>query len=126
MLVHTLSHRIASCLERQGVLERDAENSWLTLEEEGEVLTQLQGASAIYRIASGPQQGLLSPQPVSGTSHLSGFLPRLAGVTSARCWLLGVKTPWQRVRLTRSLGTRAANLAMKSKGSNMTCVVPLR
>ena len=88
MLVHTLSHRIASCLERQGVLERDAENSWLTLEEEGEVLTQLQGASAIYRIASGPQQGLLSPQqgllspqPVSGTSHLSGFLPRLAGVT---------------------------------------------
>ena len=82
MLVHTLSHRIASCLERQGVLERDAENSWLTLEEEeGEVLTQLQSASVIYRIASGPRQGLLSPQPVSGTSHLSGFLPRLAGVT---------------------------------------------
>ena len=82
MLVHTLSHRIARCLGRQGVLERDAENSWLTLEEEeGEVLTQLQSASVIYRIATGPQRGLLSPQPVSGTSELSGFLPRLAGVT---------------------------------------------
>ncbi|MBN0502744.1 transposase, partial [Pseudomonas aeruginosa] len=33
-LVHTLSHRIARCLEKRGVLERDAENTWLTLEEE--------------------------------------------------------------------------------------------
>ena len=79
----------------------------------------------IYRIATGPRGGLLSPQPVSGTSELSGFLPRLAGVSPARCWLLGAKTPWKRVRLMRGLRTRAANLAMKSKGSNMTCVVPL-
>ncbi|EPQ1460259.1 IS91 family transposase, partial [Acinetobacter baumannii] len=57
-LVHTLSHRIARCLEKRGVLERDAENTWLTLEEEeGDVLTQLQGASVTYRIATGPQQG---------------------------------------------------------------------
>ena len=27
-LVHTLSHRIARCLEKRGVLERDAENTW--------------------------------------------------------------------------------------------------
>ncbi len=26
-LVHTLSHRIARCLEKQGLLERDAENT---------------------------------------------------------------------------------------------------
>jgi hypothetical protein len=40
------------------VLERDAENTWLTLEEEeNDVLTQLQGASVTYRIATGPQQG---------------------------------------------------------------------
>ena len=57
-LVHTLSHRVARCLEKRGVLERDAENSWLTLvEEEGDELTQLQGASVTYRIATGPQQG---------------------------------------------------------------------
>lgn len=57
-LVHTLSHRIAHCLQKQGLLERDAENTWLTLEyEEGDALTQLQGASVAYRIATGPQQG---------------------------------------------------------------------
>ena len=57
-LVHTLSHRIARCLEKRGILERDAENTWLTLEEEeNDVLTQLQGASVTYRIATGPQQG---------------------------------------------------------------------
>ena len=57
-LVYILSHRIARCLEKQGLLERDAENSWLTLEEGDEdVLPQLQGASITYRIATGPKQG---------------------------------------------------------------------
>ena len=57
-LVHTLSHRIARCLEKRGILERDVENTWLTLEEgEDDVLTQLHGASVTYRIATGPQQG---------------------------------------------------------------------
>jgi ribosomal protein S27E len=57
-LVHTLSYRIARCLEKQGLLERDAENTWLTLEEgEDDVLTQLQGSSVTYRIATGPQRG---------------------------------------------------------------------
>ena len=57
-LVHTLSQRIARKLEKRGLLERDAENTWLTLEaEEGDALTPLQGASVTYRIATGPQQG---------------------------------------------------------------------
>ena len=57
-LVNTLSHRVARCLEKRGLLERDAENSWLTLEEsEDDVLTQLHGHSVTYRIATGPQQG---------------------------------------------------------------------
>ena len=51
---------------------------------------------------------------------------RLAGVTRARYLLLGANTPWKRVRLTRGLGTRAANRAIKSNGSKMTCVVPAR
>ena len=57
-LVHTLSHRIARCLEKRGLLERDTENTWLTLEEgEDDVITQLHGASVPYRIATGSQQG---------------------------------------------------------------------
>ena len=56
-LAHTLSHRIARCMEKRGILERDAENTWLTLEEgEDDTLTQLHGASVTYRIAVGPQQ----------------------------------------------------------------------
>ena len=31
ILVHTISHRIARYLERQGILERDEENSYLQL-----------------------------------------------------------------------------------------------
>lgn len=52
--------------------------------------------------------------------------PRLAGVTCIRCLLLGANTPWNLVKLTLGLGTNAASLAMKSTGSNMTWVVPLR
>jgi len=43
-------------------------------------------------------------------------LPRFAGVTNARCRLLGANTPWKRVRLTLGFGTRAASLAMKAAG----------
>ena len=43
-------------------------------------------------------------------------LPRLEGVTRARCALLGAKTPWKRVRLTRGFGTSATSLAMKYSG----------
>ena len=53
-------------------------------------------------------------------------LPRLAGVTQARCLLFGANTPWKRVRFTLGLGTRAVSLAMKSTGSKMTWVVPSR
>ena len=57
-LVNTLSHRVARCPEKRGLLERDAENTWLTLaESEDDVLTQLHGSSVTYRIATGPQQG---------------------------------------------------------------------
>ena len=51
--VNPLSHRVARCLEKRGLLERDAENSWLTLEEsEDDVLTQLHGHPSL--IASPP------------------------------------------------------------------------
>ncbi len=57
-LVHTISHRVARFLERQGVLERDEENSYLLLEGmDQDPMQQLIGCSVSYRIAVGPQQG---------------------------------------------------------------------
>jgi len=53
-------------------------------------------------------------------------LPRPAGVTFERYLLLGAKTPWKRVRLTLGLGTSETNLEIKSSGSKITWVVPLR
>ena len=57
-LVHTISHRVAGFLEREGILERDEENSYLNLEEgEEDPMQQVLGCSVSYRIAIGPQQG---------------------------------------------------------------------
>ena len=48
----SIAHRVA------GFLERDAENSYLTLEPgDDDAMLQLQGHSITYRIAVGPQQG---------------------------------------------------------------------
>jgi hypothetical protein len=57
-LVHTISHRVAGFLEREGILERDEENSYLNLGEGDEdPMRQVLGCSVSYRIAIGPQQG---------------------------------------------------------------------
>ncbi len=57
-LIHTISHRVARFLERQGILERDEENSYLQLHGMDEdPMQQLIGCSVSYRIALGPQQG---------------------------------------------------------------------
>jgi ribosomal protein S27E len=56
-LVHTISHRVAGFLERQGILERDEENSYLNLEGDEDPMQQVLGCSVSYRIAIGPQQG---------------------------------------------------------------------
>ena len=57
-LTHTIAHRIGRFLERQGLLVRDAEQSYLALDEsEEDSMNQLQGHSITYRIAVGPHQG---------------------------------------------------------------------
>ena len=57
-LTHTIAHRVARYLERQGLLVRDAENSYLTCDAEDDgPMNQLLGHSITYRIAMGPQQG---------------------------------------------------------------------
>jgi hypothetical protein len=57
-LTETLAQRIGRSLERQGLLERDPENSYLAgVELEAGPMAQLLGASITYRIAVGPHQG---------------------------------------------------------------------
>lgn len=57
-LAHTIAQRVGRFLERQGLLERDAENSYLAGEavDEGP-MDQLLGHSITYRIAVGPRAG---------------------------------------------------------------------
>jgi hypothetical protein len=52
-----VAHRVAGFLERWGLLERDAENSYLVLESGDDDMMQLQGHSITYRIGVAPQQG---------------------------------------------------------------------
>ncbi len=52
-LVHTISHRVAGILEREGILERDEENSYLNLEGDEDPMQQVLGCSVSYRIAVG-------------------------------------------------------------------------
>ena len=57
-LTQTLARRIGRYLEHQGLLERDAENSYLAGDAlEAGPMEQLLGSSITYRIAIGPQQG---------------------------------------------------------------------
>ncbi|MCP4472408.1 MAG: hypothetical protein GY815_17320 [Gammaproteobacteria bacterium] len=56
-LVDTISHRVAGFFEREGILERGEENSYLNLEGDEDPMQQVLGCSVSYRIAIGPQQG---------------------------------------------------------------------
>jgi len=57
-LTHTIAHRVGRYLERQCLLERDAENSYLSVDAvDDEPMSQLCGHSITYRIAVGPQAG---------------------------------------------------------------------
>ncbi|MFT5102305.1 MAG: hypothetical protein ACI9HY_004442 [Planctomycetaceae bacterium] len=57
-MAHTIAHRVGRFLERQGLLERDAQNSYLTGDEtDDDPMTQLLGSSITYRIALGSQAG---------------------------------------------------------------------
>ena len=57
---------------------------------------------------------------------LSTLRRERCGTMRLRCLKLGANTPWKRVRLSLRRGTSAASLAIKSNGSNTTCVDPSR
>lgn len=55
-LTDTIARRVARFLERQGLLERDAENSCLASDAvDDDPMDQLMGHSITYRIAVGPK-----------------------------------------------------------------------
>ena len=92
-LTHTIAHRLARYLERQGLLERDAEHSYLALEGADEdPMDQLRGHSITYRIAMGSRIGrkvfILQTLPderdgyeIPATGNVAGFSLR-AGVAA--------------------------------------------
>ena len=84
-LAHTIAHRVGRFLERQGLLERDAENSYLSGDAvDDDPMSQLCGHSITYRIAVGPQAGrkvftlqtlLASDEPFDdGVGKVAGLL----------------------------------------------------
>ena len=57
-LVRVISERVGRALERQGLLVRDLENSFLTLDSPDDAgIDDLLGHSITYRVALGPHQG---------------------------------------------------------------------
>jgi hypothetical protein len=57
-LLHTISQRVASFLERRGLLERDEDSSYLTLDGlDEDPMQELHSHSVTYPIAMGSQQG---------------------------------------------------------------------
>ena len=87
-LTHTIATRVGRYLERQGLLERDTGQPYLTSESLGgddeTPMQQLLGSSVTYRIAVGPQQGrkvmTLQTLPDDGdepfttrVGHVAGF-----------------------------------------------------
>ena len=78
-LTHTIAKRIGRYLERQGLLERDAEHSYLnanSIEDEQDPMHQLLGSSVTYRMAVGPRQGrkvfTLQTLPASNPDEWAG------------------------------------------------------
>ena len=82
-LVGVISERVARALERQGLLVRDLENSFLTVDSpDGAGFDDLLGHSITYRIALGPHQDrkafTLQTLPAA-TDSIDGKLARAAG-----------------------------------------------
>ena len=82
-LVRVISERVGRALERQGLLVRDLENPFLTVDSpDGAGFDDLLGHSITYRIALGPHQGrkafALQTVPAA-TGPSDGNLARAAG-----------------------------------------------
>ena len=83
-LTHIIAHRVGRFLEKQGLLERDAENSYLSGDgfDDGP-MSQLLGCSISYRIAVGPQAGrkvfTLQTLPPTDDESYGGSVGKISG-----------------------------------------------
>jgi hypothetical protein len=94
-------------MEREGILERDEENSYLNLEEGIEdSMQQVLGCSVSYRIAIGPRQGrkVFTLQTIPAWEEDDRFaqVAKVAGFKLA-CWCLGGVLGKVKARTTLSL-----------------------
>ncbi len=95
-LLHTISRRVAGCLERQGIPERDEENNYLQLDHlQEDPMQQLIGHSVTYRVAVGKQTGQkvfsLQTLPASDTLNDYSQVAKASGFSlhygvSAQAW----------------------------------------
>jgi len=115
-LAQTLARRIGRFLERQGLLERDAENSYLAGEAvDAGPMNPLWGHSITYRVAVGPQQGrkvfTLQRLPACDEPFDDG-VGKVAGFSLA-------KPGWRRERMNArsSNGCAATSVARRSRKS---------
>jgi hypothetical protein len=97
-LTHTIAYRTGRFLERQGLLLRDAEQSYLTLapseQDSEDPINQLHGHSITYRIAVGPHRGRkaftlqtlpASQEPFVDTANTVAGFSLHAGVNVKAC-----------------------------------------
>ncbi|MCP4767400.1 MAG: hypothetical protein GY875_14120, partial [Gammaproteobacteria bacterium] len=95
-LLHTISRRVAGYLERQGLLERDEENSYLQLDHlQEDPMQPFIGHSVTYRVAIGKQSGQkvfsLQTLPASNSHHDNAQVAKASGFSlhagvSAQAW----------------------------------------
>ncbi len=88
-LTHMIARRVGRYLERRGLIEHDADNSYLNSEAADEdPMHQLLGDSITYPISGGPQRGrkvftLQTLPPCEPEDRLSGMLGQVAGFSLA-------------------------------------------
>jgi hypothetical protein len=86
-VLHTISQRVAGFLERRGLLERDEENSYITLDGldglDEDPMQELHSHSVTYRIAIGRQRGrkVFTLQTIPPRQELPPGSERLAKLT---------------------------------------------
>ncbi|MFT5451770.1 MAG: hypothetical protein ACI9N9_001256 [Enterobacterales bacterium] len=103
-LVHTISLRVARFLERRGLLERDEEDSHLTLDcLDDEPMQQLHGHAITYRIALGAQQGrkVFTLQAIPASNAESSFSTRVANLAGFSLHAGVANESYQRDKLER-------------------------
>lgn len=96
-LSHTIAHRVSRLLERQGLLVRDDEAAYLSMDaDDDDPMQSLIGHSITYRIATGPRQGrkVLTLQTLPATDepfttrvgNVAGFSRQLLLRCSTSCF----------------------------------------